>query len=486
MSDDTPTNDDAKQPIPPSTLFLEMMREAAAKRYPPAPEDEPAPAPERDAPPPSDIADIADSDAPPASDVTPAPPPTPNDDPLLFAAAEFDITDDLDIIEPPIMDEAPVPPPTASTADDDTNDTDDTDDTEEDITTASHYDLPDEISAHSVADEPDFLAVEAPPSPAPDDKPRQRQMPIYEAPVYSEEERAAKLEEQRVRRVRRRQERRQRRRAGMVGGFMRTVFVAIFAAGLASTIFTWFTQPDFITQDVASGLQVAQSTSTPLAAAAPTALPTPNWLRRIGIVAGHAGPENDPGAVCPDGLTELEINIAVAQQVVQRLRQQGYNVDLLDEFDPRLDNYQAAALVSIHSNSCEDYGERVSGFLVSKAAARPEGGVDTMLAECIADYYGAETELERRLTLTLDMTDYHTFREIHPLTPAAILELGFMKDDRQLLTDEQDRLAKGIVEGVECFLAVETSPMRRSPVQSSAAESTTDPAATPTPPPTDG
>src|SRR5690606_34394711 len=102
---------------------------------------------------------------------------------------------------------------------------------------------------------------------------------------------------------------------------------------------------------VITGLQVADSTSVfaadPLT---PTAIVvTPNWARRIGIVSGHRGPENDPGAVCDDGLTEREINFAVAQLVVRSLREQGYSVDLLDEFDPRLTTYQAAALVSIHS-----------------------------------------------------------------------------------------------------------------------------------------
>jgi hypothetical protein len=50
------------------------------------------------------------------------------------------------------------------------------------------------------------------------------------------------------------------------------------------------------------------------------------------------------------------------------------------------------------------------------------------------------------------MTDYHTFREIHPLTPAAIVELGFMRADREQLANQQDLLARGIVEGILCFL----------------------------------
>jgi N-acetylmuramoyl-L-alanine amidase len=258
------------------------------------------------------------------------------------------------------------------------------------------------------------------------------------------------IQEQRIRRVQRRKERQFRRRAGMIGGFVRTAIIVMIAALLASTIFTWFTRPDFFKPDVAENLEVARATGVYMAQ--PTALPTPNWLRKIGIVSGHRGPQSDPGAVCPDGLKEADINFAVAQIVVKNLRSQGYSVDLLDEFDPRLDNYQAAALVSIHANTCQDWGEVVSGFLVAKAAARAEGGLDTLLSECIADQYGLITGLERRFNLTVDMTDYHTFREIHPFTPASIIELGFLLADREVLTTRQDDMGRAITEGILCFL----------------------------------
>jgi N-acetylmuramoyl-L-alanine amidase len=262
----------------------------------------------------------------------------------------------------------------------------------------------------------------------------------------------AELDRVRSQREQRRRQQQRRRATSFAGGVLRTVLIVGVAALLFSTIITWFTDPAFLDREVASQLSIADTTRmpavTPLAAAPVT---TPNWLKRIGIVSGHMGPENDPGAVCPDGLTEAEINFNVARRVVENLRTLGYTVDLLDEFDARLDNYQAAALVSIHANTCRDYGERVSGFLVAKAAARPSGGVDEILAECIAARYGSLTQLERRTTLTLDMTDYHTFREIHILTPAAIIELGFMFDDRALLTEQPDLLARAITEGVLCF-----------------------------------
>ncbi|MBE2182879.1 MAG: N-acetylmuramoyl-L-alanine amidase [Anaerolineae bacterium] len=249
----------------------------------------------------------------------------------------------------------------------------------------------------------------------------------------------------------RRKRRRRSRTIGIIAGIVRTMIIIVVAAGLTATIFTWFTPNEFLTTDVRESLSVAIATDS--ASALPTALPTPNWARRIGIVSGHRGPQNDPGAICPDGLTEAEINFNVAQQVVQGLQSRGYTVDLLDEFDPRLDGYQATALVSIHSNTCQSFGEVVSGFLVASAAARAgSGGTDEQLVDCLAQHYAVASGLERRTGVTVDMTDYHTFREINRQTTAAIIELGFMLADRDVLTSRPDALANGITDGILCYL----------------------------------
>jgi N-acetylmuramoyl-L-alanine amidase len=50
------------------------------------------------------------------------------------------------------------------------------------------------------------------------------------------------------------------------------------------------------------------------------------------------------------------------------------------------------------------------------------------------------------------MTQYHTFYEIDPRTPGAIIETGFMLLDRELLTQQPDRVAQGIVDGIICFI----------------------------------
>jgi N-acetylmuramoyl-L-alanine amidase len=398
MSDDNrqpPATPDDFAEIPeiaPSTIFVELMRQAAARR---------------------------------TAEMTPAPPP--------IEVEPYLDTESAAPIAPPPQKELPPPPPSRPVR-------------------------------QRLRLEPSELPPLAPKTedeePTPLPEPAPTPVAATPQPVQTEQ-----MEAQRIQRVQRRREKVQRRRAGMFGGFFRTVLILVIAGGLASTIFTWFTSPDFLDRRVASSLVVAESTLVSTVQA--TVLPTPNYLKKIGIVSGHRGPsvtgQEDPGAVCDDGLTEASINFEVATRVVRTLRGLGYSVDLLDEFDERLNNYQAAALVSIHANTCRDFGERVSGFLVAKAAVRPQGGIDDLLAECIGLNYGNRIGLERRFNLTVDMTDYHTFREIHPLTPAAIIELGFMKDDREVLTTRQDDMAQAITEGILCFLSPDPNQLLATP-----------------------
>lgn len=276
-----------------------------------------------------------------------------------------------------------------------------------------------------------------------------------EPPKMSAQERrqAAALEAQRVRRVQQRRARQLRNRVGALAGLLRALLIVLVSGALIATILSWGTEPDALNARVREELgQIVVSTPTPIAALAPTMVPTPNWMRRIGIVSGHFGPENDPGAVCPDGLTEREINFAVSQLVVLELRRLGYTVDLLEEFDDRLNDYRAAALVSIHANDCRDYGEYVSGYLIAQSESRPQTGPDARLVECLAEHYGVASGLDRRFGLTRDMTDYHIFNRINVTTPGVILELGFMLADRELLTSRPDLLAKGVVNGILCFI----------------------------------
>ncbi len=175
---------------------------------------------------------------------------------------------------------------------------------------------------------------------------------------------------------------------------------------------------------------------------------------RVGIIAGHWG--YDSGAACPDGLEEVQVNLDVAQRVVQSLRALGHTVDLLEEFDPRLTGYSGDAVVSIHADSCQPFPEATpppTGFKVASLVDSAVPEEERLLVSCLYREYGARTGLPTHDTsITGHMTYYHAFYQIDEGTPAAIIEMGFLWLDRELLTGRADLVAQGIVDGILCFL----------------------------------
>lgn len=186
---------------------------------------------------------------------------------------------------------------------------------------------------------------------------------------------------------------------------------------------------------------------------------------RIGIVAGHWG--NDSGAVCADGLTETDINQRIAALVQKTLTDQGFQVDVLREFDLSLRGYKSAVLVSIHADSCDYVNEQATGFKVAAALGSTRKEKAARLTACMRARYGAATGLPIHSTsVTNDMTQYHAFDEIDSNTVAAIIEVGFMNLDRQILEKSPEIPAQGIVSGILCFLRNESiTPATAAPIQ---------------------
>ena len=152
-----------------------------------------------------------------------------------------------------------------------------------------------------------------------------------------------------------------------------------------------------------------------------------------------------------DGLEEVQVNTEIARRVVAALTNLGYDVLLLDEFDTRLYRFEGAAVLSIHADSCGFPGK--SGFKIARAESSFIPGPEDRLVNCVIQHYQTETGLQFDAnTITYDMTQYHAYTEIDPSTPAAIIEVGFLQDDRELLTQQPDRVAKGIVDGLKCFI----------------------------------
>lgn len=180
-----------------------------------------------------------------------------------------------------------------------------------------------------------------------------------------------------------------------------------------------------------------------------TAFPArPKGQPKVGLIAGHW--QNDSGATCPDGLEEVDLNLAIARRVAYILRKQGYSVEILPEFSPRLNGYRADALLAIHNDSCV---QDLSGFKVARMTHASDPEVEDRLVQWLYQTYAEATGLVPHPdTITEDMREYHALRQIAPETPGAIIECGFMGGDRHLLTQEQDRVAVGIANGLIAFL----------------------------------
>ncbi len=193
------------------------------------------------------------------------------------------------------------------------------------------------------------------------------------------------------------------------------------------------------------------------AALTPRSEPAP----RVALISGHAG--FDSGAICnaEDGtvtLTEAETVARITDLAAQRMRRTGAEVLLLDEYDPRLDGLQADILLSLHADSCIP----ASGYKAAYYERSRIPSTGDRILGCIDRHYAATTGLAHDPdTVTVNMTAYHAFRKIDPSTPAAILELGFLGGDQELLTQRPEVAARGVAASLLCFL--EDDPIGESP-----------------------
>ncbi len=224
-----------------------------------------------------------------------------------------------------------------------------------------------------------------------------------------------------------------------------TVSVAI----LLATLFTAWTPASLFSSNLTEKLALLLTPEADQPAS--VVEPTPAQKLRIGIVAGHWG--NDPGAVCPNGMEEAKVNLRIATMVQQQLTGMGFQTDLLQEFDERLQNYRAVALISIHNDSCEYINEEATGFKVAAAMSTRDQNRANRLTACLRDRYQRVTQLQFHPgSITADMREYHAFGEIDNNTVAAIIETGFLNRDYQILTEKPDVVAEGVVQGIVCFI----------------------------------
>ena len=237
------------------------------------------------------------------------------------------------------------------------------------------------------------------------------------------------------------------RKPRLPNAFASTLGIAI----LLATLFTAWTPNSFFASNLQEQLRLILTPP-----AGPNAVTSPQPQLRIGIVAGHTG--NDSGAVCYDengqaDLTEVDVNLKIATLVRESLTARGYQVDLLNEFDTRLNGYREGALVSIHNDSCEYVNNEATGFKVAASLETRDVNRAQRLTACMTDRYQQVTGMTFHAnSITGDMTEYHAFSEIDPNTITAIIETGFLNLDRGILTNQTDRVAEGVTQGILCFI----------------------------------
>jgi N-acetylmuramoyl-L-alanine amidase len=199
-------------------------------------------------------------------------------------------------------------------------------------------------------------------------------------------------------------------------------------------------------------VQTIIPTFIPLPTATITPTPTP-LPPLVALLAGHSGGA-DTGAICPDGLREVDVTTDVAARTKSILIARGYRVDILAEFDPKLSatrrDYAPQVFLAIHVDSCVDYA---SGYKVARAGNSAIPLEDDRLVRCVNSAYAAASTLPfHEGSITRDMTHYHGLNEIDAKTPGAIIELGFLGSDKAILKNRRDALALGIADGLSAFL----------------------------------
>ncbi len=194
------------------------------------------------------------------------------------------------------------------------------------------------------------------------------------------------------------------------------------------------------------------------------------WTRpagppKVGIQAGHwkndevpqeqEGLKKNGGGAVGGGMNEREVVLVIAQRLVEQLTAQGIQAELLPATVPP--GYVADAFVSIHADGSLDTS--VSGYKVAPPR-RDYSGAAVALSNSIETAYGTAMGLRKDDNITSRMRGYYAFNwrryehAIHPKTPAAIVETGFLTNaaDRRLLSREPDTVAAAIATGIVDFL----------------------------------
>ena len=186
----------------------------------------------------------------------------------------------------------------------------------------------------------------------------------------------------------------------------------------------------------------------------------------IVVDPGHGG--KDPGAM-HGGVREKDVNLSVSRRVVKMLRDRGAKViatranDSYPSLDARanLANARRARLfVSIHANAAPR--RSATGVMVLYRADGSRGRRSLSCARLVCDAIVATTGA-KNLRARADQRGLRVLRKTR--MPAILVETGFLSNaaERKRLSNSsyQERLARGIVNGIARWVARDGATARR-------------------------
>ena len=178
----------------------------------------------------------------------------------------------------------------------------------------------------------------------------------------------------------------------------------------------------------------------------------------IGILPGHYG--YDSGFQCGaeyNFVKEADVNLRVALMVRDYLEAQGYTVDFLHEYDSGLSNYTALALVSIHTNTCYSDSPALSGFNVTTGGQNIYPSESKRLNDCLTYHYTQNSELNFLGENEAPGENMlYAFDTVNNYTTISVIHTGYLDNDYRTLSEKTASLAKGIADGIICYVENDT------------------------------
>jgi hypothetical protein len=162
------------------------------------------------------------------------------------------------------------------------------------------------------------------------------------------------------------------------------------------------------------------------------------------------------------GYAEWQVNLNIANRTAQMLRTQGLTVEVLPATIPT--GYQADLFIALHADG--NSSARARGYKVSTRWRSDVAGQDVLLTQTLGDAYQAVTGLPEDPSVTRAMRGYYaysTYRgeeyRLGATTPGVILEMAFLTSpaDRALLIGNPDKVARGVVAGVNAYYRARTT-----------------------------